>query len=213
MTNEELYDRILVKVRRPGDAIIRAFIEDELTELLQEWERGPFHPWFLEKRSSGLTAVVDTHQVNLPSDFLLQVEDTDLYLVDSEGERELIPRGYHEDLESRFLGEDSALPEGYDIFGGQLWFGPSPDEAYEIQLKYYKTTTPPPDTSASVSNEWVLNAQGLVVAAASERLMRTYIKDTKRATEFAAEAAQKMVSLHKYHEARAHANMDYRIDR
>lgn len=212
-TNSEFYDRVLRKARRAGDTTLRSDAQDELEELLLAWERGTFHPWFLEKTSSGLVTIAGTQTVDLPADYLLMVEDTDFFVQDSDGDWQTLERGYHEDLENKYINADSDLPKTYDIFADKFYFGPKPDGAYSLRIKYYAKTTVPPDDNADVSNLWILNAKGFVVASVAHKLVRDYIKDENRASTLQTEANTLRAELHKYNEARKHADMNYEIDR
>lgn len=214
MNNNEVYDRILVKARRPGDATLRSNILNEMTEMLSNWERGPFFPWFLEKTSSGLVTTANVETVALPSDYLLLVEDTKVWIIQADGTRTYLQRGFHEDMEEKWNGVSATLPTTFDIFADQIYLGATPDRSdYTIRMKYYKKTTPPPDDTTTVSNPWVINAQGLFVSETARRLVANYIKDDKTAQSLEREVAQVRADLFKYNEARKHVEMDYRVDR
>lgn len=219
MTNAQLYDLILQKCRRSGDLTLRAVIASELRGMLNSLEHSPFHPWFLERTSSGLVTVAGTETVAMPSDFLLLVEDTKVWAIHSDGSRTKLTRAYHEDLEESAVDTptdvavDPARPTHFDYFADQLFLFPIPDDVYTIRMKYYATTTPPPDNATEVSNPWVLKAEDFFVVNAAQRLVQNYIKDFKLSGELAAEASMKRSELHKYNEARKHSEMDYRIDR
>jgi hypothetical protein len=204
---------VLVKARRTGDLTLRAIAPDEAREIFQSWENSPFHPWFLEKSSSGVVTVAETQTVALPSDFLLQVEDTDWYLEDVEGAKTRLKRGYHEDLEAKFNGEDEGLPWAYDIFAQEIYLGPIPDAIYTLRFKYYAKQTPPPDDSAEVTNKWIINAEALCVTAVAHKLVSDYVKDTVRAKSLAEDVTRLRVELHKFNEAKKHADMNYGVDR
>lgn len=213
MTNQELYDLILIKARRAGDTNLRAVIFAEMRGLLNGWEKSPFHPWFLETRSSGFATTADGEPVAVPTGFLLLVEDTKVRIVNADGAKKILTRMYHEDIEEHFDNVDPTLPRNYDIFADQFVFGPAADAAYAVHFKYYAATTPPPDNTSTVSNPWVLNAEDLVVHAVAERLVREYVKDYRHADELAGKATQLRTDLHKFNEARKHVDMDYSIDR
>jgi hypothetical protein len=214
MLNSEFYDRVLVKARRAGDTALRAPAINETLELMQSWENSPFHPWFLEKVSVGVVATPGSQTLNLPADFLLTVEDTNWYTVSpTDGAKKVLYRGYHEDLILKFKDAAGALPKGYDYFAGLIYLGPKPDLAYTLDFKYYAKQTAPPDNGDTLTNQWILNAQALCVVAVAQRLMENYIKDYKRADGLKVEEGTLRSELHKYNEARKHADMDYNVDR
>jgi len=64
MLNSEFYDYVLRRSRRAGDTVLRADAVLEFPRILSSWERSPFHPWFLEKVSSGLVTVADTQTIS-----------------------------------------------------------------------------------------------------------------------------------------------------
>lgn len=213
MTNEQFYARVLRKARRANDASLLVDAVAEFEEMLQSWERSPFHPWFLETVASGFVTVADTQTVDMPSNYLLLVEDTRVLIVDGDGADQKLRRGYHEDLEDYYLNEDAALPKHYDIFANKMYFGPVPDAAYTVKFKYYASTTAPESDGNDVSNPWILNAQAFCVSSLAQVLVQDYIKDDKRAAALAMEAQKHRIELHKYNEARKHVDMDYEVDR
>jgi len=180
---------------------------------IQSLERSPFHPWFLEKTSSGLVTVADVQTVALPTDFLLMVEDTKIYLIDSDEVYHEQTRGYHEDMERIYNAADAGTPAGYDIFAGNIYFGPKPDGVYTIRLKYYQRTTPPSDDGVEVSNLWTLNAEDFMVTSLAARLCDIYTMDERRAASLKIESSSLRLELFKYNEARKHTDMDYVVDR
>lgn len=214
MNNNDLYDRILRRARRPGDLTLRSNILDEITEMLQGWETSPFMPWFLEKVSTGLTTTINVETVAAPSDYALLVEDTKVWLIDAAGTRTFLERGYHEDIEEAFNGITAARPTTFDIFGGNIYLGATPDlSTYTIRMKYYAKTTPPLDAGTPVTNPWALNAQSLFVTEAARRLVDFYVKDVKTAAELQKDVNNARAELYKYNESRKHVEMDYRVDR
>lgn len=217
MTNQQLYDLILVKARRAGDLNLRAVIFAEMRGLLNGWERSPFHPWFLQKFAN-VPITNGASSVACPDDFLLLEEDSRVWFYDTETlTKTLLRRSHHEDLEVASVGVTSGTPTHYDQFynsGDYIYFGTPVNKAtYALTFNYFASTVPPPDDTAAVSNPWALNAEDLLVYAVAERLVREYVKDYKHADELAAKVAQLRADLHKYNEARKHVDMDYAIDR
>ena len=212
MTNSEFYDYILKRVRRDGDTVVRADVILEVTRLMQSWEKGSFHPWFLETVASGLVTVADTQTISEPTDYGLLIEDTDVFVVDEDGDDNTLERGYHENLENKYANEDAGLPKTYDFFGGLIYFGPVPDAVYTIKLKYYANSTVPPDDNDPVTNPWVLNAEDYCITAAAERIVRYYLKNSKLAGELKLDLALLRKELFNYSESRKHVDMNYEVD-
>jgi len=213
MLNSELYDLILVKARRVNDTQLRTVIPAELRQMLQSLEHSPFHPWFLETTSSGLTTTVDVDTLDAPEDYLLLVEDTKVWITDSEGTRTRLVRRFHEDIEEAYNGVSSGRPESFDIFRELIYLGPIPNDIYTIGMKYYAKTIPPPDNDLNVSNPWVLEAEDFFITEIARRLQVNYIKDMKVAGELSNTSALLRSELHKYNESRKHVEMDYTVDR
>lgn len=212
-TNAQLYDLILTRARRAGDPTLRTVLPNELRQMVQAWERSPFMPWFLEKTSSGLVTVTSADTINEPSDYLLIVENTKVYSTNTSNTRTKLTRAYHEDIEESFNGIDPGPPTHFDIFGGKIYFGPTPDAVYTIRMKYYAKTTPPPDDNNVIDNQWAINAEDLFITESAYRLQASYIKDMKVAAELRAQSNSIRSELHKYNEARKHVEMDYAVDR
>lgn len=213
MLNSEFWDFTLRRCRRAGDTVLRADAILEFTRMLQSWERSPFNPWFLEKVATGLTTVANQQTLAIPTDYLLLVEDTDVFVVNADGDDQTLERGFHEDLENKYANADAGLPKTYDIFANLLYFGPVPEATFAIKLKYFANTTVPPDDGATLTNAWVVNAEDFCITALASRLVQDYIKDDKRAAILTTQAAGLRAELHKYNEARKHVDMNYEIDR
>lgn len=212
MTNEEFYNLVLLRSRRQGDQVLLEAAPSEFSMMLQSMEHSPFHPWFLERSSTGLVTVANEPTIAQPDDYLLLVENARVFLVDNEGKRTRLRRTYHENIETKYIGEDSDLPKYFDIFAGLFWFGPIPDAEYEVKCKYYAKTTAPPNDQVQATNAWILNALDFTVTSVAERLVRYYVKDSKRADDLRVDAGRLLSDLHKYNEARKHAEMDYEVD-
>lgn len=213
MLNSEFWDFTLRRCRRAGDTVLRADAILEFTRMLQSWERSPFNPWFLEKVATGLTTVANQQTLAIPTDYLLLVEDTDVFVVNADGDDQTLERGFHEDLENKYANADAGLPKTYDIFANLFYFGPKPAATFAVKLKYFAKTIVPPDDGATLTNAWVVNAEDFCITALASRLVQDYIKDDKRAAILTTQAAGLRAELHKYNEARKHVDMNYEIDR
>lgn len=212
MTNKQFYDLILQATRRPGDVNLRTSLLSEARGWLQMQERGSFHPWFLEKTSSGLVTVAATPTMVMPSDYLLLVEDARVRITDSSGAPQKLVRRYHEDIED-FYGNTTGFPEAYDIFEGKMHFGPTPDAIYPVRIKYYLGQAIPADDDIAVTNLWFLNAESFVVNSLAAILAGSYTRDKGLADDKGNLATMARNELYKYNESLKHVDMDYAVER
>ena len=214
-TNAEFFDLVMSMVSRSNDAVSRAFAVGQARLVLQNFDNGPFHPWFLETEASLILADsgIAASTVDLPTDFLDFVEDTDVYLYPASGDKVKLERGHFEDLQLAFINADPQAPEAFDVIGSRFFVGATPDLAdYEVRFWYFKKTTAPADNDDQVSNEWILNAEELTACEVAARVASRKLLRTQLASDLYAEASTLRADLFKLNESRKHSQMDYAVN-
>lgn len=215
MINSQIYDQILTKCRRAGDAQLRAAIPAELREMLQTWERSPLLPWFLyDGQITTIFCTPNNSFLQLPDGFLNLLEESVVWVSypPSNIAKTKLKRGYWNDIDEQYVAVTNKIPEAYDIQGNAFIFGPTPDKAYSITFRAYYASAPPPDNGSTVSNPWWLNAEDLVVTGCAARLTKGYIKDAKRGAELDEDTAMLLKNLNNYNESRKHQGFPHEVN-
>jgi hypothetical protein len=209
MINKEIYDLVLQRVSRTGDAVLRPSLSTELMLVLQALDNSPFHPWFLVAKGD-LTTTENLETVPLPADFLDLVEDSKMWLYTGLTWQKLV-RGYAEDIEEKFANTEPDTPVVYTIVGQDLFLGPTPDGVYNLKFKYFKSTVVPPDDTATVTNAWIKQCPDIVSLLTASRVAKYRLRNDALAKDLQTQADLLLGNLFKLNESRKHTDMDYTI--
>lgn len=206
LTNAQLLDLMMARLGSRQAPKLRANVLVELNHYLDDLELGPTLPWFLEDTYEFVLTIGQVAYA-LPDDFLREVEDGSLRI---SYQGQLIAQL------SKSAKEDLVYEEAdeirYTLFGDELLIAPSPDVAYQCSLEYYASSEVVADNGAPVSNKWLLHAHNLVTFGALVKVARFHIQDPEMAASFSAEETAAANRLWRQHEARQHANRDYKIE-
>jgi hypothetical protein len=170
-------------------------------------EAKPWHPWFLQSELSMATTTPGERRVPLPVDFLAEVEESHLYIVDPSASKSIELVKKDPDVAQKMMqGAEIAtgFPRGYAISGLYFQFYPTPDDAYEIQMQYYAKDARISDSAASP--KWLQFASDVVLAELCNVLAAKHIKDAEAAAGFAADAQVAWRRLYDKHTAMAELN-------
>jgi len=169
------------------------------------WERRADLPWFLLKASSSLATVAGTRAVALPSDFIREYEEGELWLTDSDGYSNTVVKDLYARLRSRFTpdgGEqDSGKPDSYAIVGSSFYLFPLPDAVYPLDMFYYASAAP---LTADIENVWTLYAADFVAADVG-LLVARHLRDESGVRFFSDDLSMAEKRMFVDNEARKHA--------
>ena len=210
-TNSELIDRLARRCGSKTATAFRAKIVDEVTAVIDLLEMGSFMPWFLENEAD-LTTVASTRTVALPSDFLREVDDGVVYYQKSSTEYMELVKTEKERLDASFLTGDPGEPEGYALWGTNVYLGPTPDDAYTIKWPYYKseqTANPFADNGNAVTNKWLIYATEWMLSQAGYMLADFTLHNPQLALRFQAAVKTGRSEFIKSQTARDSTNRDY----
>ena len=164
MTRNEAASIIEARLGNRSGLTSRIYTEMQLRQGT-EWERSAVLPWFLLKESSGLVTVASTRTVALPSDFLREYDEGQIWLTDTDGYKNQLVKDTHDRLTNRFSpdgGEtDSNQPDSYAIVGTNLYLFPLADAAYSLSMFYYAAATA---LTTDIENLWLQYAADYVIA-------------------------------------------------
>lgn len=164
-------------------------------------EASPWLPWFLQKDFAGsTTAGVET--LDLPADFLLEIEESNLYLQTAEGVWLRLVKKDLEVVRSLTIGE--AQPRYYAIAGEKIYLGPTPDAEYSVKMEYYGKDTPMAE--ANVETAWLREASDVVIAELGKVLAENHLQNPEQAASFATAANTAWDRLYRKHVDRLETN-------
>lgn len=204
MKNSEVLDRIMVRLAGRTNPKVRTEALAELTIRVEELEKQPVLPWFLESDWVGAT-VVDQDWVALPDNFLLEIEETNMIL-DVSGVKYLVKKKTLDFLRETTAGQ-TGTPAYYALLGERVYFGPRPVAAYAFTLPYVRKSTPFLDNADAVS-DWFKHAFNPMVYSTVSVVAGGMIQNADMAASYGKMAGEAWAQFNLYCEARRYTNLD-----
>lgn len=185
MTGKECLDLLMGRLGRTGNPQLRAIA---LTEMIlvqtDRLEKRPLLPhWIITEEAEAFTEP-DEPRLYLPTDFIREVEDMNLMIVDADGnERDLKKKGWDDAVLEH---DDTARgePAVYTMRGNYLYLRPTPDDVYTVRLSAYYARQPRIVDDANFTNAWTENAPGLLIGLTGIVMAGQYVKDAELVTTF-----------------------------
>jgi hypothetical protein len=202
MTRDQMTDRMKIilgfKLGTSLDTQLVTEIQNAQSELEQEAEL----PWFLKKAYSGLSTVANLQTVNVPTDFLKEFQDDQLFLRNSANEETAVVADQQGFLRIRYpISEGSDTPKGYAIVNRVFYFYPIPNDAYSIQGTYFGADTVL--STGGSTNQWSINLPEILIGKAGF-VIASGLRDTNAMQHFAGmlgRATQKLNEMNTSDEA------------
>lgn len=176
------------------------FIQEQVLEA-QSW-----CPWFLLTEEATASTTVGERRVPLPEDFLMEAEESHLYITLVYGDIPLVKMDFDVALE-KYPGEGT--PAAYAIQGRNLCLFPVPGEVWPITMNFYGRDVSIRDDSAN--SLWLKYAGDLVLAELGKVIAGKHIKDGAAEASFAADAQLAWKRLYQAHIARDELNISRRM--
>lgn len=170
-------------------------------------EAKPWHPWFLQSELASASTQPGERRVALPMNFLAEVEESHLYIVEpTTGKQIELIKKDPDVAQALVMGAEVSVgfPRFYAISGLYFQFYPTPDAAYEVQMQYYSKDERISDSAASP--KWLRFASDVVLAELLQLLAGKHIKDAEAASGFATDAQAAWNRLYQKHIAMAELN-------
>jgi hypothetical protein len=119
-------------------------------------------PWFLQTddRTVG-TLTIDDETFDRPTDFIAEIEEDAVTLVNDEAEEIALCKADEDDLRSLYGNEDSTFPSAYASAGRKFRIFPKADVAYTVKMRYYAHDAIMTDDSEE--NLWAEHAPSCLV--------------------------------------------------
>lgn len=186
MTLSEALTMLKFRLGSRTDADLDTIIPVEMAQAQFELEHTGQPPWFLLTEDATAVTVASEKRVPVPSDFLLETDDDNLWLLDPDtGEPQELEKG-DLDASTAYWGLEEGTPSGYAITGRYFHLFPTPDAEYTLRMKYYSGDSTPTSMAAGDTNLWLTWAADLLLARTGRR-MATYIRDPELVQIFAVE--------------------------
>lgn len=191
MTGQHVLDMLMARLGNRTEAALRANV---LLEMIQfqaiTMEKGPYLPFFLLVNEEPLTVTADVRAVALPSDFLRELEEDSLFILDDNSVPQPMVKGSYDELAAHHgLDADSTLPLDYCIRGTDILLFPKSSVARTLQLSYFASDAVPADTTTE--NLWLKYASDLLLAGTGEIVAGQYLQNSELSVIF---AGQKMAA-------------------
>jgi len=209
-TNEDYINLLIGRLGRRDntDATMRALIVDEINSSIVELEHGRFLPWFLET-STTLVTVADIRTTALPTGFLRETENQAIQIADTTGTLSHMIKLRLEDLDALYRNDAAAQPGFYAIGEPNIYWGKTPNAAYNISFPYMAATTAIADNTNAATNKWLTLAHNFILSHAGTQVASLHLQNEKLAGIFGAITGRARMELVGHNEARQHTNMDY----
>lgn len=159
-------------------------------------------PWFLESGLATASTKAGERRVSLPADFLMEIEESHLWVLPVGGTPARLHKGAYDKLQAKNPG--TGQPHSYCISGDSFQLFPTPDGVYALQMQFYGR-----DTLMSVDNvetKWLRHASDVVLAAIGKELTEKHLQNPAQAQAFATDLAKAWERLYSKHVALAEIN-------
>jgi hypothetical protein len=129
---------------------------------------GDFYPWFLETENASQFTVMHEERVQLPSDFLSEIENDALWIISADAEIPLTRRPL-DLMKANYPKTQFERPLYYDVSSIYLRLRPIPDQAYQLRMSYIGRDAPLTDNIENrwlkYASQWLIGSAGLKIAA------------------------------------------------
>lgn len=208
-TNAENITLTMQRLGSRSSPTLRTQVVIEMNKTIRELERGPTKPWFMESRLTG-SLIANQDYIEQPAEFLQEVEEGVFRLYDptSTQWKPLVKRDY--DYIQR-VSENCkpALPKAYALHGTRVYFGPTPDRAYQYRWEAMVRSSAVVDNAAESSNPWLVEFFDLVSLLTADKIARLHIRSQEIARDLAEPIAQARDHFWRECEARQQINRNY----
>lgn len=176
-------------------------------------QNGRFKPWFLTSEQATATMTANEQRLQIPSDFLGEVEEGALYVLNPASNKYVgLRREDYDFLSDKYADSAPGLPREYSL-EGHLYYRlfPTPDLAYTARQRFYERDTAFNLVAADAENRWLKFASDLLLAAGGWQYASKHLQNAELASGFAGDIAAAWARLKGENEMRKHTNRDYEM--
>lgn len=210
MTRDEARALVAARLGFRTDLNDTIDLELQLVQAEELEDDNEFKPWFLFTDYTDATFVTTPGQdyVQLPEDFLLQIEDTFLYFQEPEATGTEFPWSpVRANLLAEVMAQDEVggVPSFVTVQGSRLYIRPTPQEVYTLRLFYYRADTA---LTGDITNLWLTHAVEWMISSTAAKIADAYLQDeaTAQRQYNAAAKARKRIWLQS--ESRMNTGLD-----
>lgn len=99
-------------------------------------------PWFLQTNDRTVgTLTVGDEAFDRPADFIAEIEEDAVWLVNEEGDDIQLCKADEDDLRTLYGNEDNTFPSAYASAGRKFRIFPKADDTYTVKMRYYAQDT------------------------------------------------------------------------
>lgn len=204
MLRDSLFALLGMRLGNRADLIPRMGLE---VQFLQEsiLEQHEWLPWFLETEVTSTLTVPGEERVQLPADFLAEIEDQALWLYPDVGPSVCIPlrKMPYDEMIVRYRG--SGRPVAYSISGKYFILAYIPDRAYTLKMRYMAKDV---ILDSNIQNKWLTYAADVVIAELGVIMAEKHMQHFELAATFRADAKAAWAKLYATHIARTEVNQN-----
>lgn len=208
MTGQRILDLLMGRLGGRTSPALRATCLLEMNLVQDVLEGDPLKPWFLITEDSESVLTVGERRLEVPEDFLCEVEDEEggLVIVDSTGAEHPMKKDSYDFLvDKHTLEATSDLPLEYALVGKYFMIFPLPNVALTVKMRY--KASQPDITDDNNENAWCKNAADLLIAETGYVVCSKHVRDEpNKIIEFSADSAKAKSRLSTDNVGRAEAN-------
>lgn len=215
-TNSELIDRVALRLGSRTNPALRPKIVIEVNAAIELLEQASFLPWFLQDYDTTLATITSTDTINLPANFLREIEEAKPWFVDTENDNDRVELKKREVdfITKRNRSDVLSYPQVYAIRNTKMLIGPACDRIYTINFPYYKASgNPLADNGSAATNPWLIKASAWVLNLAGSIVAGLHLQNPKLAQQLQGYAGAARTEMLKSHTAREMQNWDDNVDK
>lgn len=213
MNKGELLQLLGMRLGNRTDSDILAALSLEITlaqDTLLE-QNGRFKPWFLVSEFATAETVANDSRVELPEDFIGEVEEGGLYVLNPDSQKyvELVREDY-DFLAEKYADATPSLPKEYSLDGDKYYrLFPTPDLIYTLRQRYFEKDVAFNLVADNSQNRWLKYASDLLLAIGGQQYASKHLQNQDLAIAFGLDVKLAWDRLKGEHEMREHSNRDY----
>lgn len=212
MNVKESLDLVMGRLGGRKRPELRALVLQEMRAFQQtECEGAEELPWFLITEQAETETEAGERRIPFPSDFIREVEDGNLVLIDEDGEEIEISSTSYQELENRFGNAEPGTPEIYHVRGNYIILAPPPDRIMTVRYPAYYAKQEQPIDSEDSENGWFREASDVIMWGAGVIVATLHLKDPELMSVMTTLLARAQARLRNVITAREEANRERRM--
>jgi hypothetical protein len=215
MNVKESLDLLMARLGNRTSTVLRTNCLREMKVVQEQLEGAETLPWFIiSEEATAVTTeeMIGDPRLPLPTDFIREVEDDNLWYVEDDGTLvEIAKVGYDEGRAQIDDNAEPGTPSLFSIRGEDIILRPAPDRVMTFRLPSYYAKQDPPSDDVLNENGWFKWVPDLMIAKTGVVVAGHYLKDQELVGLFGAEQQRAVQRLANLETAREEANRSRRM--